>query len=342
MAAFLPILEAVADRVRPPVAVVLGAPRLVAHLLPKLGPDPVTCYQMDLFAADRLREELAAENLSANVVTAPDLWDLPADFQTVVFPAAAQGERSLKIDMVEQAFHVLRPRGQLVVLSPFVGDELFPQLVKKVFGKCGMVPAGEGTAFLGRRDGDRPRRRHEQTFHAKIGEGPSLSFVSRPGVFGYGKLDDGSRAMLESMIVEPGDRVLDLGCGTGANGVFAGLRAGEGSHVTFLDSNLRAVALAELNAKANGLPSFDMKAATTTDFPPASFDLILANPPYFAQNAVAERFVTESKPLLKRDGRFYLVTKQPDEIGGMVADAFGEADGIPRRGYVVLEAFNRE
>ena len=114
--------------------------------------------------------------------------------------------------MVEQAFHVLRPRGLFVVLSPFVGDELFPQLVKKVFGRCGMVAAGDGTVFLGRREADRPRRRHEQTFHAKVGDGPSLNFVSRPGVFGYGRLDDtwGDAEIL--VLVEPERR----GSGVGA------------------------------------------------------------------------------------------------------------------------------
>src|SRR5438067_5514649 len=87
MAQFLPLLEAVAGRVAPPVALVLGAPRLVVELVSAVPSSEVVCYQMDLFQADRLREELAATALNADVKTAPDLWDLPADFQTVIFPS---------------------------------------------------------------------------------------------------------------------------------------------------------------------------------------------------------------------------------------------------------------
>ena len=46
--------------------------------------------------------------------------------------------------------------------------------------------------------------------------------------------------MLEVAEVRPGDRVLDLGCGPGANGVLAMDRAGPDGHVTFVDSNVRA------------------------------------------------------------------------------------------------------
>lgn len=105
------------QRVTPPVAIALGSPREAAALAASLGSSDVVCYQMDLYQADRLKEELAKLSCPARVVAAADLWNLPADFQTVLYPAPEGGERSLKIDMVEQACHILRPRGQLVVLS---------------------------------------------------------------------------------------------------------------------------------------------------------------------------------------------------------------------------------
>jgi len=51
--------------------------------------------------------------VKARIATAPDLWDLPVTFATLLFPVAEGGERMLKLDMLEQAFHVLQPHGQL-------------------------------------------------------------------------------------------------------------------------------------------------------------------------------------------------------------------------------------
>src|SRR5215471_13766230 len=109
------------DRVRPPVGIVLGSPAEVAHLVRSLNlADPPACYQMDLFPAERLGDELGE---AVRVVMAADLWDLPPDFQTLIYLPARSGERELKLDMVEQSFHVLRPHGQLLVWSPYQMDE---------------------------------------------------------------------------------------------------------------------------------------------------------------------------------------------------------------------------
>src|SRR5215208_2442178 len=132
---FLDLLAAARPRLRPPVLVPLGAPRLVADLVTALGLPDVTCYQMDLHQADRLRDELREIRSDAPVEVRPDLWDLQAEFNTVLYPSPPRGERELKRDVVEQAYHVLRPRGLLVVLSPVAKDQFFPAVVKKSFGK---------------------------------------------------------------------------------------------------------------------------------------------------------------------------------------------------------------
>ena len=91
----------------------------------------------------------------------------------------------------------------------------------------------------------------------------------------------------------PGERVVDIGCGCGTNGVCAGRSSGP---VSFVDSNLRATVLAEHNARKNGLTSFEVVASTQVDgLSENSFDVALANPPYFAQ-AVDRRVVHRSGP----------------------------------------------
>ena len=64
--------------------------------------------------------------------------------------------------------------------------------------------------------------------------------------------------------------------------------------------------------------------------------MVLANPPYYAQLSIAQLFIERARRLLRPGGRCYLVTKQPNQVGPLVAEAFGPAQVVERRGYVVL------
>lgn len=330
--------DVVRDKARPPLAVVLGSPAEVAHFLRSLDGVETTCYQMDLYQAERLQAELAEQQTAATVVTAADLWELPADFQTVLYLPARGGERQLKIDMIEQAFHILRPHGTLIVWSPYETDPFFANLLKKIFGRVHAPHVGgESVVLWCQREGERPRRRHEVAFQARIAGGPSCRFVSRPGVFSYGRFDNGARALVETMTVQSGDRVVDLGCGCGTNGVFAAQRAGTAGHIAFVDSNVRALALADLNARGNGVANYQTVASNRAEgLPDGSFDVVLANPPYYANHAIARMFLARSRQLLKPDGCVYLVTKHVQEIADLMMETFENVEAWMHRGYTIL------
>jgi 16S rRNA (guanine1207-N2)-methyltransferase len=334
--AFAELAAFLGGKLRPPVLIVLGAPREAAELAAALPTGDVHCYQMDLYQAERLQEELAARKTMTRVATEADLWDLPATFETVLYPVPQGGERALKLDMLEQAFHLLAPGGTLAVLSPYERDTFFPGALKKIYGKVHTPAAGGGALLWCQRHGERPRRRHEMTFQARFDEKTSLRFVSRPGTFSYGRFDDGARALVETLIVAPGERVLDLGCGCGTNGIWAAHRSGLTGQITFVDSNARAIALARENAQANGLTSFQAILSSRIGLPEGSFDLALANPPYYAQLQIAQLFIERARVLLRPGGRFALVTKQPDQVGPIMAEVFGTTTVESRRGYVVL------
>src|SRR5262245_24088060 len=140
-----PLLAAVADKVRSPVCVIAGPSAETVSLCQSLDVERVVCYRIDLFHGDQLGSALAGAGVSAEVATLPDLWDLPAEFHTVLYPVARNTERILKIDLVEQAYHVLQPGGVLVVWSDYETDQLFPGLLKKIFGKVHSPPSEHGT-----------------------------------------------------------------------------------------------------------------------------------------------------------------------------------------------------
>jgi 16S rRNA (guanine1207-N2)-methyltransferase len=335
------LFASVAHRVQPPVCIALGPPWPVANLVASLGGVDTTCVQLDLHQTERVRECLTEVGAEAEVIPVADLWDLPQRFQTVIFPASSNADRELKLDMVEQAYHILLPGGLFLTLSEYEKDNQFAKWHKKVYGKCGETPSSEnGMAFFSTRPAEEEkRRRHEITFHAKIGDGPSMSFVSRPGTFSYGHFDNGSRAMLEVAEINNGDRILDLGCGNGSVGCLASTKAGHAGSTTFIDSSLRAMALAELNAKTNGVQNPRYITATRLQgLAMNTFDAILANPPYYAKSEITRLFIEGTRDLLRPGGRYYMVTKMPTAVVPMIFENYGDCSVIENRGYSVIIA----
>jgi len=136
--------------------------------------------------------------------------------------------------------------------------------------------------------------------------------------------------------------VLDMGCGSGALGVAAAM-AVEGGTAVLVDSSARAVECARANAVANGASErtlvvlacgFDCLAG-------ASFDVVLANPPYFGDWQIAAMFAEEGHRLLRSGGRFHLVTKAAEVPADILRDVFGGSQEARRRGYSVLSAVRR-
>jgi release factor glutamine methyltransferase len=74
-----------------------------------------------------------------------------------------------------------------------------------------------------------------------------------------------------------GDRVLDLGCGSGVGAVFCAPKASE---LLAVDINPSAVKNTEENCRLNGLSNVVVKQSDMFSGVDGKFDLILANPPY--------------------------------------------------------------
>ena len=109
--------------------------------------------------------------------------------------------------------------------------------------------------------------------------GKRLVFVTDAGVFSKGELDQGTRILLDALPPLSGS-VLDLGCGWGAVGVI--LASGDPAlRVTMADVNRRALALAEENARRNGVGS-QCTAVESDGFSALGdrcFDAVVTNPP---------------------------------------------------------------
>jgi release factor glutamine methyltransferase len=96
-----------------------------------------------------------------------------------------------------------------------------------------------------------------------------------------------------------GDRVLDLGCGSGVGGIFCAPKARE---ILAVDISAAAVSNAKENCKRLGISNITVLQSDMFSRVEGKFDLILANPPYIAADFAneEEQFATSVRylPLL--------------------------------------------
>ena len=113
-------------------------------------------------------------------------------------------------------------------------------------------------------------------FSAQL-DGQRLEFDTDAGVFSRGELDAGTELLIRAL-PELRGRVLDLGCGWGALGLFVKAR-NPGIVLTAVDINARAVELTRGNAALNALECEALESDGFGALAGRMFDAIITNPP---------------------------------------------------------------
>jgi 16S rRNA (guanine1207-N2)-methyltransferase len=175
--------------------------------------------------------------------------------------------------------------------------------------------------------------------------------VNHAGVFCADRLDVGTRFFLRHLPKDPGGgRVVDLGCGNGVIGTAAAL-AGPDAEVVFVDESYQAVASAEATYRANR-PGADDRAEFRVgdgleDFPPASVDLVLNNPPFHSHqattDATARRMFTGARRALRPGGELWVVGNRHLGYHVTLRRIFGNSEVVAADAkFVVLKAVRRD
>ena len=171
--------------------------------------------------------------------------------------------------------------------------------------------------------------------------GLTLELLTDRTVFSPNCIDKGTLAMLSQVNFEESDKVLDLGCGYGAVGIYAARLIGA-DKVFMCDVDPLAVRLARQNAMLNQVPevriieSDGFKNLTDT-----GFTKILSNPPYHADFSVPKHFIEKGFNRLALGGQIVMVTKRKDWYKNKLIAIFGGVSIREIDGYFVFIAEKR-
>jgi 16S rRNA (guanine1207-N2)-methyltransferase len=147
-------------------------------------------------------------------------------------------------------------------------------------------------------------------------------------------LDPATAALLETCAPRAGDRVLDLGCGTG---VVAAALLAEGlvAEATLTDSDALALETSRRTLALNGLEAELVASDAGAELPAKRYDLILTNPPLhrgFARDrGTPARIVDEAVRLLAPKGRLHLVGPPTLRLGAMLEARFKRVEVLSAR-----------
>ena len=149
--------------------------------------------------------------------------------------------------------------------------------------------------------------------------GNKFIFLTDNGVFSKDGLDFGSRLLLETIpLEEVGGKILDMGCGYGVFGII--LSKLTSSYVDMVDVNLRAMHLAERNAKLNGVSNVNIFESNVYENVSGKYSTIVTNPPIRAGKKVVYDILMNAKDYLDENGKLFLVIRKEQGAKSLIVD----------------------
>jgi 16S rRNA (guanine1207-N2)-methyltransferase len=279
---------------------------------------------------------LAANDLSSvQVQLADGVAGLAPSSFDLVLSHLPRG-RVVQEEFIQGAARVLQPGGRFCfVAHKRVGVKGAIAYTRDLFGRCGVVRQKKGyhVALAVKPDGlELSPLTESYVTHGVTLDGVETTLVSKPGVFAWDRLDDGTEALVGASEIGAGDRVLDLGCGTGLAGLAAARRAPQG-HVVLVDADARAVESAQRTLAINGITNSEVFlsdcAAAVSE---RRFDIVITNPPFHqgvgVDYEVACQFVRAAAQVLRPGGHLFLVANRFLRYGDLVKEVFGGVETV--------------
>lgn len=294
----------------------------------------VTLTYFDQYRANLAREHWHSGPANLQIECAADLIGDNAD--VVALPLSSSGEAELTRELIQTSHERLKLGASLFVSTDNPADIWLGEQMQRVFRRVERRVADSGTLYKATKTEPLKRVRDFSCEFAFRDRGRLIRAFSRPGVFSHRHIDPGARRLIDAMEIAPESHVLDIGCGAGVVSLAAAFRAA-GVQVHAVDSHTRAVECTRRGAALNDLQNLTAELNAAGDFVgTGSYDLALANPPYYAGFRIAEHFLTVGHEALRPRGQIIVVTKHADWYQENFAAWFEEASIEEQKGYFVV------
>jgi 16S rRNA (guanine1207-N2)-methyltransferase len=239
------------------------------------------------------------------------------DFDTVwILPGKGLQETQY---LLAQAVLSVKEGGEIVAAAPNDGGG---RRLEQLFQKLALSPQAESkhksrVVFA---TVDAGYNRQQAELWLQNGQEQTIlsgDILSRPGLHGWDKVDDGSAALARHLPAGLEGSVADFGCGWGYLALQAIAASPKITRLTLVDIDARAVNLAQRNIQKRH-PALPVDALwtdlTRPDVPLGPFDTILLNPPFHAGTravpAIGQAIIATAAKSLVPSGRLCLVANK--------------------------------
>ena len=285
----------------------VGRAQAAAELAAQRPDARVVCWFLDQFHLQQSELTPRVPNLA--LVCQPDVPS--EEFDLAVIPTAKQGEAELTRDLLQSASERLSLGGILIAATDNPRDTWLHAQLVPWFDKITVHKFSEAVVYQAIKHRPLSKLKNFRCEFVFRDGDRLIRALSRPGVFSHRHIDPGARQLLAHAEIQPAMRVLDIGCGAGTVALALAAREPTAT-VHAVDSSARAIECTLAGASLNQLTNITAELNSSGNYSePGTYDLVVANPPYYADFSIAEKFVAAAERSMRPGGQLLLVTKSP-------------------------------
>ncbi len=269
-----------------------------------------------LFISNRWDQYLLAQSLKIPAQFSD--FDIPEELSPQGIFIRVPKERALMHYQINQSFLSL-PMGGRLWLAGYKNEGIKTHIDRaaRLFGSKPAISKGKNQLSVACLEKHKEQgqllddNQYSTLRHIETGQ---TKFWSKPGIYGWNKVDPGSKLLTETLSghtdAKKGIRVLDIGCGYGYLSIWATQL--QPAKLTATDNCLGALEAAQKNLETTD--NCTVLASNAGDRLEGQYDLILCNPPFHQGFTTTpdlhKRFLSNTQRLLAPEGSAWFVVNQ--------------------------------